>query len=213
MKRIIPDLNTSRVEFEDSMNTEKNKNEELLVEASSDNVKKLIKVVPPGLWMLITGGILIAIMFIVWLFNGTMASYVTATGIYHPGATEYGEILVFMPLGSGKTITEGMNVTCYPSGYNQQEYGHMNATVTYVDSYVTSVDTVKKLLGDDSLVSVYTKNGPVVLIVCKPETDSSSLNGYKWTNKNGNSIVLEDGSYIQMSITTHDMTPYEYFKN
>lgn len=194
-----------------SMSKDNINKEDLLRNDSSDDVRKLIKVVAPRLWMLVIGGILIAVMFLIWMFTGVMASYVTGTGVYHPGASEHGEILCFMPISTGKAVDTGMKVSCYPVGVDRQKYGHMNATVTYVDPYVTSVDEIRELLGDDSLVNTYTQSGPVVLIVCEPEMDATSNNGYKWTNEKGDKVELKDGSFISLSITTNTMTPFEYF--
>ena len=186
---------------------------ELLLDDSLIGIKKLIKVVSPMLWMLIVGGVVIIVMTTIWLFKGTMASYVSSNGIYHPEASEYGEVLCFMPLSTGKMITEGMKVSCYPVGVNQQEVGHMNATVSYVEPYVTSVEEIKQMLKEDSLVNMYIQSGPVVMVICKLETDPSSKNGYKWTNEDGNDVVVEDGCFISVSITTRSETPYEYFVN
>lgn len=47
-------------------------------------------------------------------------------------------IVCYVALDSGKKITEGMKVLIYPTTVNKQEYGHMEATVESVDSYVSS---------------------------------------------------------------------------
>ena len=91
----------------------------------------------------------------------------------------------------------------YPlSGYDQQQYGHMDAEVTWVDPYVSSVSEMQSLLGDDLMTSMFTQRGPVVLVVLKLEEDESSENGYFWNNERGKSVNVKDGTWASVSIVT-----------
>jgi len=172
---------------------------------------KPMKVIPSGGWLLIIGGLIIAGAFLLWALFGSISNTTAATGFYHPGASDQGEVLCFMPLASGKVVEPGMRVTVYPDGYNQQEYGHMSGSVTYVDDYVTSIDEMKQLLQEDTVVNALAQSGPVVLVVVHLDEDESAANKYLWSNSKGGSLDLRDGSLCAVTIVTESMRPIEEF--
>ena len=92
-----------------------------------------------------------------------------------------------------------------------RSYGHMNAEVTWVDPYVSSVSEMQSLLGDDLITSMFTQRGPVVLVVLKLEEDESSENGYFWNNERGKSVNVKDGTWASVSIVTFVQQPLKVF--
>ena len=179
--------------------------------SGEDGLDKATKVIPSGGWLLIIGGLLIVAAFLVWAFFGSISTMTATTGFYHPGASEQGEVLCFIPLAAGKVIEEGMKATVYPDGYNQQEYGHMSGSVTYVDDYVTSVDRMKQLLQEDTVVNVLTQSGPVVLVVVRLDRDSTEANSYLWSNPEGGNLDIRDGSFCAVTIVTEEKRPISEF--
>ena len=112
---------------------------------------------------------------------------------------------------TGKVIEPEMRATVYPDGYNQQEYGHMSGSVTYVDEYVTSIDEMRQLLEEDTVVNAMAQSGPVVLVVVKLDEDSSAANKYLWSNPEGGNLDLRDGSLCSVTIVTESKRPIEEF--
>ena len=172
---------------------------------------KAMKVIPSGGWLLIVGGLIIAGAFLIWATFGSISNMTAATGFYHPGASDQGELLCFIPLAAGKVIEPEMRATVYPDGYNQQEYGHMSGSVTYVDEYVTSIDEMRQLLEEDTVVNAMAQSGPVVLVVVKLDEDSSAANKYLWSNPEGGNLDLRDGSLCSVTIVTESKHPIEEF--
>lgn len=173
-------------------------------------VRKLDKrfvVTPPSLWLILLGGILLVCGIMIWICTGWMIETVGTTGLYHPGASPYGEVIAFVPLQSGKQIDEGMEVTLYAAGYNQQEYGHMKAEVTYVEDYITTSDELNELLQSESMVKAYAQSGPLVTIICKLQEDPETESGYYWSSLRGRKIMLHDGTFMNLSITTSRFRP------
>ena len=173
----------------------------------SKRMDKMIVVTSAPLWLILLGGVIVAAAILIWSCTGWLTESVSATGVYHPGASEQGEIVAFLPISSGKRIEEGMEVTIYASGYNQQEYGHLKGTIVYVDSYIATAEEMKELLGDESLISAYSQSGPLVGVICKLQEDAQSPDGYYWSNQRGESVTLHDGTYMSMSITLLRMRP------
>ncbi len=117
------------------------------------------------------------------------------------------EVVCYVPLGSGKKITEGMEVLVYPSTVNKQEYGHMVGTVMEVDPYVASTDDLRKKLGNESLVEAFLKDGPVVAIVVKLQEDEDSASGYYWSSAKGKGVSLVEGTMVEASIVLEEKAP------
>ena len=176
-------------------------------EYDAPHMYKPIKVVPSAYWLLYIGALLIVAVVILWMCVGWSVETADVQGIYHPGAAEMGEVICFPPLSVAKTIEPGMEATAYVAGYNQQKYGHMKATVSYVDPYVTSVDEMRALLGDELLVNSFLQNGPVAAVVCKLEEDASSATGYAWSSEKGGSLNVQDGSFVTMSVAVSKVRP------
>ncbi len=116
-------------------------------------------------------------------------------------------IVCYVPLSSGKKISEGMEVLVYPTTVNKQEYGHMKATVESVESYVTSVNTLKTQLGNDNLVEAFIQNGPVVAVICKLVEDENTVSGYYWSSSKGAEISLPDGTLVDSSVVIDKKAP------
>jgi NHLM bacteriocin system secretion protein len=116
-------------------------------------------------------------------------------------------VVCYVALNSGKKITEGMEVLVYPTTVNKQEYGHMSATVTDVDSYVTSTETLRTQLGNDSLVESFLNNGPVVAVVCKLEEDDSTSSGYYWSSSKGKDVLVAEGTLVEASVVLEEKAP------
>lgn len=176
-------------------------------EADTANVYKPIQVVPSACWLMYLGGALIVTVLIVWLCVGWLVETANVTGLYHPGAAKDGEVICFVPLTTAKTIRPGMEATVSVTGYNQQKYGHMKAQVSYVDSYVTSLEEMRMLLQDELLVSTFTKNGPVAAVVCKLTEDPDTVNGYLWSGEKGGSLLIQDGSFVTVSVAVSESRP------
>ena len=181
-----------------------------LPEEGTDDIRRMIRVVPSALWITVIGGILIVAAFLIWSFFGKMSIAQTVLGFYHPGAAEQGEVLCYVPLETGKTFDTGMNVTLYPEGLSQQEYGHLKGKITYVDSYVTDPEELKDLVESQPVANSMLSGGAGVLVYVELLKDEDSANGYYWSNKRGSSYNLSDGTYMSVSVETDVMRPLDY---
>ena len=176
-------------------------------DANMKRLDKMIVVTPLSLWLILLGGILLVGGVMIWICTGWMIETVDTSGIYHPEASSYGEVIAFVPLQSGKQISEGMEVTLYAAGYNQQEYGHMKAEVTYVEDYITTVDEMSELLQSESMLRAYSQSGPLVTVICKLQEDPKTESGYYWSSPRGRKVTLHDGTFMNLSITVSRSRP------
>lgn len=123
------------------------------------------------------------------------------------GDEEDNVVVCYVALNSGKKITEGMEVLVYPTTVNKQEYGHMVATVIQVDSYVTSTETLRTQLGNDSLVESFLSEGPVVAVVCELKMDANTSSGYYWSSTKGKDVLLAEGTLVEASVVLEEKAP------
>ena len=116
-------------------------------------------------------------------------------------------IKCYVPISTGKQIEPGMTVLVYPTTVNQQEYGHMEATVISVDEYVSSTNSLMADLGVDSLVSTFSQSGPVIRVECALKTDDSTASGYYWSSKKGATVTLSQSTMVTAEIVTERRHP------
>ncbi len=78
-------------------------------------------------------------------------------------------VICYVPVREEQNIREGMRVMIYPSGAGKQEYGHMEATVASVDSFVTSAQDMQAQLGTEALAHEFCGDGAVASVICEIE--------------------------------------------
>ncbi len=120
---------------------------------------------------------------------------------------EDGQVVCYVPISSGKKLVKGMKVLIYPSTVNQQEYGHMEATIEHVDSYIASNTDLAVQLGDDSLVQSFLANGPVVAVTCKLRADEATASGYYWSSNKGKALQIAEGTPVSASVVLEEKAP------
>ena len=167
----------------------------------------VVSVVPRMYGVLLAGVLLLMSTVFAWSVFGTIDRTVTVTGLYHPGASPAGEVVAFVPIVTGKTLSPGMEATASLAGYDTQRTGQMRGEVTFVEEGVTSVDEMRSLLGDDTLVNVFVQGGPVVLVAVRLEQDDTSPNGYAWTQRAGRDLVVHDLTYANLTVVKETIHP------
>lgn len=116
-------------------------------------------------------------------------------------------IQCYVPLSTGKKAEVGMQVMVYPTTVNRQEYGHMEATITSVDDYVSSTSSIRSTLGDEILTNSILQSGPVVGVTCKLREDKSTRSGYYWSSKKGVNLTIPQGTPVTIDIVTEKKHP------
>ncbi|MBR4454967.1 MAG: NHLP bacteriocin system secretion protein [Solobacterium sp.] len=136
--------------------------------------------------------------------GGKVATLLTAGG---KGNT----VVCYVSVDDIKKIHEGMEAYVYPSTVKQEEYGHIEGVVTELSSHVASEDGMLKQLGSESLVTDFSKNGPVVEVRCSLAEDENTVSGYRWSSNRGDAIALESGTMIFAKIITENKSPIDLF--
>lgn len=127
---------------------------------------------------------------------------------FTPDIKQDNVVVCFVPLTEAKQLKKEMNVLLYPLSVDSQKYGHMEAEIYSVGNYAVNANNLKYVLGSDNLVSEqFTNNGPVVSVICKIKTDSSSNSGYYWSSENGKFLTVSNGTLMSAKIVIDECAP------
>lgn len=128
---------------------------------------------------------------------------------YTPELKSKQAVICYVPLVTAKQYKEGMEVVVSPLSVNSQEYGRMSATIVNVGNYPASANNLSYVFGasDNYVAARLMENGPVVPIICEMELDSSTISGYKWSNKKGANVSLSNGTFVTAQIVTDRTAP------
>lgn len=116
-------------------------------------------------------------------------------------------VIFYVAMEEGKKLMPGMKINVYPTTVSRQEYGHMEAVVTYVSDYAVSVDDMRKKLGNDELINKFLKSGVLVEVDANILKDNSTKSGYYWSSKKGKSLAVLEGTLCDASITIEENKP------
>lgn len=117
-------------------------------------------------------------------------------------------LICYVAYSDAKTFEPGMGVTVYPSHVDSRNYGHMEATIVNVGKYAVDTSSMGYVLGVNNLLAEqFVSNGPVVAILCKITADSSSENGFYWTNDKGDRLAIENGTLSSVQVVISEDAP------
>lgn len=169
--------------------------------SSPEQLDRRIVIVPRSFWITAVGGVFLIVAVVVWGIFGEIPLYEEAKGIYTKQMQQKRTVVCYMPLESGKKIDKGMEMMLYTEAADGKESVHVAGKVVSVDYYVTSEAQMLRSLGEESLVSYFRKQGPVVEIVCLLDENVSVKKGTLFTAK----IVRGRKSPAEMLMGTGDV--------
>lgn len=113
----------------------------------------------------------------------------------------------YIPLSDAGKIERGMRVQIYLDALDSQAYGYMVARVINIDSYAASNTGMSYVLGlDNNLIASFQQMGAVVAVTCEFYPDET-ISGYYWSNEQGGSVSVANGSSITARIITEEVAP------
>ena len=191
----------------DEMNKSENSEINNDAERKKASNKQMITIVPRFYAGIFAGIILILTAFLLWAVFGSVDRMITVPGIYHPNAVASGQVVVFVPLSDGKPLEAGMQAKVFPEGYDLQKTGFMVGEVTYVDKEVTTMEEMRALLSEDTVISLFAKNGPMLALEVRLKEDPSTVSGYYWSEPGGRELTLYDMTMTSVNITLEEVRP------
>lgn len=120
----------------------------------------------------------------------------------------------YVPISEASKIKKDLNVSLYLMSSDTSKYGYIDANVYSVGSYPVNAETISYQLGAQNLLSdQILSNGPVVVVVCRMNKDSSSKSGYHWSNDIGKNKMTPNGTFMTAKIVTDEVAPISKLLN
>lgn len=121
-------------------------------------------------------------------------------------------VVCYLPLADAKKIERGITANIYLTSAESQTYGHMEARIVNVDSYVSSAEGMSYVLGkDNNLAAAFQQDGAaVVAVTCElypAKEGQESVSGYFWSNERGRQVEVTNGSLVSAKIVTKEIPP------
>ncbi len=118
----------------------------------------------------------------------------------------------YLPLGIGKTIRLGAEVTMDLTTVKAQEYGSMIGHISEISQYAISKQKLEGMIDNPSLVNYLIQSKEAVIEVkIEPQKDPTTFSGYKWTSGKGPPIHLTTGTLGMFKGLVEEMRPIFYF--
>lgn len=129
--------------------------------SSPEQLDRMIVTVSPSFFVVAIAAFLIALSVIGWGLFGVIPDAIAVDGVFIQGSE--GTFVSFVPLSSGKSLESGMDVIISTAD------GSINGEVVSVEPYVSTLEDMQRLLGNDMLVQSYASRGPSVAVEIKAE--------------------------------------------
>ena len=100
-----------------------------------------------------------------------------------------------------------MNALVVPSTVRPQEYGFIEAEVTYISEFPVTQQGMMASMKNDQLVNGILAMGAPFEVHVKLKKDESSYSGYNWTSKGGPEIRINSGTSCFGKVTTQEQPP------
>ena len=127
---------------------------------------------------------------------------------YTPSVNQDQIVVCYVPASTAKQLKKDMQVLVYPSSVDSQKYGHMEAWIESVGEYAATTSNLWYVVGADNLVAEqFVANGPVVSVICRIKTDTTTDSGFYWTSESAKDLVISNGSFVSAKIVTDECAP------
>lgn len=118
-------------------------------------------------------------------------------------------VLAFVPAAQGKKIIPGSAVKVAPSTVKKEAEGMITGKVVTISSYPVSRAEMRSVLGNDDLVDMFTKEGPLFQVEIALESDAGTYSGFHWTTGKGPETVIGNGTMCDVLITIKEERPID----
>jgi NHLM bacteriocin system secretion protein len=110
------------------------------------------------------------------------------------GASESLQAILYVSIGDGKKISEGMEVRVSPATVKPEEHGFIIARVVRVADFPSTSQGMMHVLKNDRLVAQLAAGGAPFEVVAALDTDPSRPSGFRWTSRAGPDLPVRGGT-------------------
>lgn len=124
-----------------------------------------------------------------------------------PQTNDY--VSLYVSADGAKKLHEGMQVHIYPSGVSKEEYGYVEGEVVSVADYPSTSQSIMNELNNENVVQAIAYSALTYAVKVNIEHDPSTISGFKWSSKKGETLELSAGTTCTADIVTESKRPVE----
>lgn len=174
--------------------------------SSPDQLNEYLRVLNPGVMIILAGFFAIVLAVGVWAFAGTIPDTAEVKGIAFSDNSGGLSVYCYLPISTAKRLSENMSVQISPDYAPREEYGYILAKIQSIGSEPVSEQALVKQYENLQYLQGIIPQGIFVEVVVSLEKDGGNL---KWSNKKGTVVQLEKGAYCTGLIVIKERKPYE----
>lgn len=178
--------------------------------SSPEQLNEYVRIINPGLWLILGGFFALVIAVGVWVFCGTIPETVQLNGVAFAAPTGEQNVYCYVSLSLSKRLNEGMKVQISPDYAPREEYGYIFGTVERIGKTPVTERELQQTFGSVQYVQGLLPQGNVVEIKIAPEQAGANL---VWSNQKGRGVEVTNGSNCNVLIVTQERKPYELILN
>ncbi len=141
-----------------------------------------------------------------YIFPGTTLMRIESSHL--PKNTLQG--IIYISAAESENVKPGMKISIVPLSIKPEEYGSLIGTITYVSSYISTKNSMMRILNNEELVNQLLNKGPQLELYVSLTPDSSTVSQYKWTSDNGAPIKIRSGMLCEAKITSIAKRPISF---
>lgn len=196
-----------------SMNTPNNAGKSLFRRSalerisSPEQLNDTIRVTNPGIWLVVVALFLLIGTFGVWAFLGSIPETVPMNGIAFSLQEPVRSVFSYVRMKTARRLTVGMPVQISPDYAPRDRFGYIHGEIVRIGAEpVSKSDILRRFGGKEYMQDLLPKEGIVVEVEVRMKEAHGTLS---WSNRNGEAIVVGNGSDCRLTVITRERKPYE----
>ncbi len=173
--------------------------------SSPDQLNEYMKVVNPGVILLLIGFFVVAIAVAIWAFTGTIPDTTQVNGIAFPDSTAMA-VYTYLPMSDATRLAVGMSVQLSPTNAPKEEYGFIYGKIASIGQEPISDQALITQYGNLQYLQGLLPQGNFVEVKIEPLTENGKI---KWSNPKGAEVTLQKGSTCAVLVIIREYKPYE----
>ena len=175
--------------------------------SSPDQLNEYIKVTNPNLIVMLIGIFTILAAGVIWIFSGVIPKTVAISGIVATDNSGQEAVYCFIPLGTSKRLSEGMEAQISPNYADSEQYGYIKGTVKSIGKKIVTSEYLSSNFEDPGLFA------PLLASASAENLVEVVLSMDKWSSDQGEKVDVRNGSLCEASIVVGGTKPYELIFN
>jgi hypothetical protein len=141
--------------------------------SSPDQLNEYIKVINPGVILLLIGFFVVAIAVAIWAFTGTIPDTIQENGIAFPDSTAMA-VYTYLPMSAANRLAVGMSVQFSPNYAPKEAYGFIYGKIASIGQEPISEQALITQYGNLQYLQGLLPQGNFVEVKIEPLTAKSS---------------------------------------